>query len=206
MRRQEFNVAEQAEMTAFLEEMSFGYLATNGEDGCPRVKALNFVCVDGDVYMHGAKSGEKIQDLARDNRVTFAVAKEYAIIPSYFTDARLACPATAFFKSVTIRGRMEVVHDLDVKARAFTKFMEKLQPEGGYDPFDTNDADYVANLKAVALLKLVPEDISAKFKFGQNIKGEKREQVMAGLTERDGELDAETLALMKKFCPHHQGK
>ena len=204
MRRKEFTIAEQAEMDAFLQEMTFGFMATVGEDGWPHIKALNFVCVDGALYFHGSKIGEKIEDLKADNRVTFSVAKEYSIIPSYFSDPKLACPATAFFKSVTMRGRAVIVEDLGEKARAFTAFMEKLQPEGGYEPIDPEDQEYANNLFGVALVKVEVEEWSAKFKFGQNLPEAKFGKLVSSLEGRGTELDQETIAMMEKYCPHHR--
>jgi nitroimidazol reductase NimA-like FMN-containing flavoprotein (pyridoxamine 5'-phosphate oxidase superfamily) len=204
MRRKEFAVEEAREIEEFLAEMTFGYLATVGEDGWPHIKALNFVYVDGAVYFHGSKAGEKMKDIQADNRVTFSVAKEYALIPSYLSHPKLACPATQFFKSVTVRGTAHLVEDLEEKARVFAAFMQKLQPEGGYAPFDPADAEYASNLRATALVKIEVEDLQAKFKFGQNLSKERREQVIAGLERLGREMDEETVAMMLRFCPHHQ--
>lgn len=206
MRRNEFDMTEENEIREFLREMSFGFLGTVGEDGWSRVTPLNFVYDGKHFYFHGSLAGEKMKHLARDPRVSFTVAKEYAIIPSYFTDPKLACPASAYFKSVMVRGRVEKVDDPEEKARAFTLFMEKLQPEGGYAPITPEDPDYAGQLKAVALCRIVPEAIRAKFKFGQNLKEPMLSAVTSGLERRDGELDAETIASMKKYCPAHREK
>lgn len=204
MRRKEFEVEQQQEIEDFLQEMSFGFLGTVSEDGWPRVTPLNFVYHAGALYFHGSKSGEKMKQLANNPRVTFAVAKEYALIPSYFTDATYACPATAFFKSVLIKGIAHLVDNLEEKAQAFTAFMQKLQPEGGYAPFDLKDPNYAGQLKAVALVRIEIDDITAKFKFGQNLNEAKREQLTTGLIERQAPLDKETLELMEKYCPYHR--
>ncbi|MMZ62266.1 Pyridoxamine 5'-phosphate oxidase [compost metagenome] len=139
MRRKEFHVEDKQEIEMFLKEMSFGFLGTVGSDGWSRVTPLNFVYDGNYFYFHGSLAGEKMKHLAHDPRVSFTVAKEYAIIPSYFTDPLLACPASAFFKSVMVRGIVEKVEDLNEKASAFTMFMEKLQPEGGYQPITAEE-------------------------------------------------------------------
>lgn len=206
MRRKEFSMQEETEIREFLREMSFGFLGTLGEDGWSRVTPLNFVYDGRCFYFHGSLAGEKMKHLARDPRVSFTVAKEYAIIPSYFSDPKLACPASAFFKSVMVSGRVEKVDSLEEKARVFTLFMEKLQPEGGYAPISPADPDYAGQLKAVALCRIVPEAMSAKFKFGQNLKERKFTEVVKGLEERGREQDLETIAHMKKYCPLHREK
>ncbi|SDF29779.1 Nitroimidazol reductase NimA, pyridoxamine 5'-phosphate oxidase superfamily [Fontibacillus panacisegetis] len=203
MRRKEFAVEDKQEIEKFLKEMTFGFLGTVGEDGWSRVTPLNFVYDGNYFYFHGSLAGEKMKHLAHDPRVSFTVAKEYAIIPSYFTDPVLACPASAFFKSVMVRGKVEKVEDLDEKASVFTLFMEKLQPEGGYQPITIDIPQYRGQLKAVSLCRIVPESITAKFKFGQNTNGEKFEGIVQGLQERNCPMDHETISLMKKYCPHH---
>ncbi|PWK16042.1 hypothetical protein C7459_102289 [Tumebacillus permanentifrigoris] len=204
MRRKEFTIGEQQEIEQFLHEVSYGHLGMIGEDGWPHIVALNFVYVEGHFYVHGSKIGEKMRLLGSDPRVTFSVAKEYAIIPSYFSDPKLACPATAFFKSVLARGRAILVEDLHEKARAFSAFMSKLQPEGGYDEIDPADDEYRKNLLGVALIRLDVEDLSAKFKFGQNLTEPRREKLIHNLQDRNQNLDAETIELMKKYCPAHK--
>ncbi|WP_223069469.1 pyridoxamine 5'-phosphate oxidase family protein [Paenibacillus caui] len=206
MRRTEFEIEQPEEMEAFLAEMSFGFLGTVGEDGLSRVTPLNFVYGNGVFYFHGSQAGEKMKHMKSDNRVSFTVAREFAVIPSYFTDPKLACPATSFFKSVMVQGTAHIVEDLDEKAQALSLFMNKLQPEGGYDPIDPKDPGYGGQLKAVAVYKVVPSAMSAKFKFGQNLKEPRRTHVMEGLRERDGDGDAETLQMMLKYCPFHTEK
>ncbi|WP_337588354.1 pyridoxamine 5'-phosphate oxidase family protein [Paenibacillus gorillae] len=98
MRRKELAVDNQEDIEQFLAEMSFGVLATVSADGFPAATPLNFVFTNGSIYFHGARAGEKIANLSKRPNVTFCVAKEYAIIPSYYTDPELACPATAFFQ------------------------------------------------------------------------------------------------------------
>lgn len=206
MRRKEFEVTEHQEIEAFLQEMSFGFLGTHGTSGRVHITPLNFVYHQGTVYFHGSRIGQKMKDLAENNQVTFSVAKEYAILPSYFSDPKLACPASAFFKSVVIYGNAKLVEDDQEKAEAFTAFMQKLQPEGGYEPITPEDEDYKKQLKAVALVKIIVEEITAKFKFGQNLNETRAEKIESGLTERGKELDLEAVELMKKYCPAHRSQ
>lgn len=203
MRRKEFMVTEEQEIEEFLHTQSFGYLGTVDEDGWSRVTPLNFVYHQGVFYFHGSLAGEKMKHLKADNRVSFTVAEEYALIPSYFTDPVMACPATAFFKSVMAKGRAEKVTDLAEKAQALSLFMEKLQPEGGYTRIDASDPKYAGELKAVSVVKIITEHITAKFKFGQNMKEGMRTSIVQGLTERNQNHDAETIRMMTQYCPFH---
>ncbi|WP_151737303.1 pyridoxamine 5'-phosphate oxidase family protein [Paenibacillus tengchongensis] len=203
MRRREFKIEEENELSLFLDKMSFGFLGTADGQGNPRVTPLNFVYKDGIFYFHGSHAGGKMEHIAGRPQVCFTVADEFALIPSYFSDPEMACPATAFFKSVTAYGRAEKVQDLSEKAAAMSLFMQKLQPEGGYAPIDPEDPRYRPALKAVAVVRIVPDEITAKFKFGQNLGEEARDAVIRGLEQRGGERDGETVEMMKRYRPFH---
>ncbi|QJC51384.1 pyridoxamine 5'-phosphate oxidase family protein [Paenibacillus albicereus] len=202
MRRKEFDQSgDHAELEAFLQEMSFGFLAAVRPDGTPGITPLNFVYWKGKVYFHGSRAGEKIKSVKAGGQVSFCVAREYALIPSYFKDPELACPATAFFKSVLLRGTTSLVEDLEEKADALQAMMAKLQPEGGHEPIRADDERYRGNLKGVAVIRLTVEEISAKFKFGQNLTEESREDIAAKLERRGCPFDPETASLMRRYAP-----
>lgn len=204
MRRKEFSVEDEREIETFLQEMEYGFLGTVTESGEPRVTPVNFVYHKGNVYFHGSKIGEKMRSLAHNNRVSFSVAKPFAQIPSYWIDPELACPATVFFKSVHMTGWAEELSDLAEKAEAFAAFMQKLQPEGGYAPIDPGNERYAKQIAATAVVKIHVDSMTAKFKFGQNWKEDRLESVGRKLAERDGQLDQETIEMMKRFCPAHR--
>ncbi|MEY8740085.1 pyridoxamine 5'-phosphate oxidase family protein [Bacillales bacterium AN1005] len=204
MRRKEFTVEEEQEIITFLDQCSFGFLGTISPDGQPRVTPLNFVYMDGCFYFHGSLAGEKMKQIKQNTSVSFTVAEEFSLIPSYFTDPELACPATSFFKSVMAFGQAEPVKDLEIKGRVLQRFMEKLQPQGGYVPIDATDPRYTGQLKAVAVVQIAPERLTAKFKFGQNLSSEKFEDLSNKLEARNEGRDTETAEMMRKYCPFHQ--
>lgn len=205
MRRSEHSETDAAEIEAFLQRMSFGYIGTHSETEYPSIVPLNFVWHAGAVYFHSSRLGQKIKDLKRNNAVTFCVAEEVALVPSYFTSEKLACPATAFFKSVMVYGRAVIVEAVDEKIAALSAFMQKLQPEGGYAPFEAGDDEYRREIKSVLVVKIVPDSISAKFKFGQNRNEKEWMKVRDGLAERGKPKDIEAVTEMEKRCPFHHG-
>ena len=204
MRRSEHSETDAAEIETFLRRMSFGYLGTQSETVYPNIVPLNFVWHAGAVYFHSSRLGQKIKELKRNNAVTFCVADEVALVPSYFTSKKLACPATAFFKSVMVYGRAVIVEAVDEKVAALSAFMQKLQPEGGYAPFDIKDDEYRREIKSVLVVKIVPDSVSAKFKFGQNRNEEEWNKVRDGLKNRAKPKDAEAVTEMEKRCPFHR--
>ncbi|TVX97916.1 pyridoxamine 5'-phosphate oxidase family protein [Cohnella terricola] len=197
MRRKEFQVAEPEQCIAFLEEKNDGVLTFIGPDGWPKCVPLNYVYHGEAVYFHGSKQGEKMAGLAADPRAEFVVYQAHAFIPSHFTDPYMACPATVFFRSVRIRGIVAQVEDPEEKASALGALMNRMQPEGGHAPIDAADERYVASLRGVSVLRLDPEEMSGKFKFGQNLAEKRREQVVKGLSERNLPGDPDTISRIR---------
>ncbi|GIM45710.1 hypothetical protein DNHGIG_12590 [Collibacillus ludicampi] len=71
---------------------------------------------------------------------------------------------------------------------------------------ECSERRYAKNLAGVALVRLTVEEISAKFKFGQNLQPHRFEKVVDGLQERGKRSDLETIKLMQKYCPHLQNE
>ncbi|SFA93855.1 Nitroimidazol reductase NimA, pyridoxamine 5'-phosphate oxidase superfamily [Cohnella sp. OV330] len=201
MRRKEFEVEDRETCEAFLNERDDGVLTFIGSDGWPKAVPLNYVYAAGNVYFHGSKKGEKMNGIAEDNRAEFVVYEAHAFIPSYYSDPLMACPATLYFRSVCIRGRVEQVEDAEEKATALSALMAKLQPEGGHLPIDAGHPKYAAQLKGVAVLRLDIEAMTGKFKFGQNLSDKKRSEVIVGLEERGRPGDPHTVSFMKEWAP-----
>lgn len=202
MRRKEFTVEKAEEIQEFLEEMSFGFLS-QPRDEYPSITPLNYVLYQGHICFHGSRIGEKMQLLKNGGAAAFCVAREFSIIPSHFSGAEIACPATAFFKSVVIRGTLEEVTDNAEKCGILTALMEKLQPEGRYAPFDMENPEYSKNVRGVSVIRLRAQEQTAKFKFGQNQPKAKWKLILENLLSRSKPGDREAAAEMQKRCPFH---
>jgi len=199
MRRTEYEMNEQEEIDKLLAEAGHGFLGILTEDGWPSSVPVNFVYAEGRVYFHGAYSGEKMEAIATGPRVTFTVVEDFSLIPSYFRDPRFACPATQYYRSVMIRGHVRVVEAVEEKAMALQALMEKLQPEGGYEPITAKAPMYRKSLKTTAVLAIEVERMTGKFKFGQNLPRSKREVVAESLEKRGCPIDHATVAEMRRF-------
>lgn len=184
MRRTEFEITDKAQIDALLNETSYGTLACIDTDGLPCSVPLNFVYVDEKIYFHGSKKGKKADALAKNPSVAFSVLKEYAFIPSYFGGSEIACPATQYFKSVMVFGMAYFVEEMEQKCKVLTKLMQKMQPEGGYEPISYENKKYQAMLDATSVVAIEPSRISAKFKFGQNASEEKIKMILENLEKQ----------------------
>jgi hypothetical protein len=131
MRQAKREIRDGEAVEGILRECPVGRLATVGRDGYPVVKPLNFVYLDGRIYFHSAREGEKIEDMARDERVCFEVD---SLIELQKT-AGDPCAAGCFYRSVIVKGKAQIVEGRDERLKALKGLMEKYQPEGGYGDF-----------------------------------------------------------------------
>jgi len=197
--KQIFEIKDKVIIYSVLDRVEYGTLALS-VDSVPYAVPVNFVRIEDDIYFHGALSNKKMKILAKNPRVSFSVVEEYSLIASFFSSTEgLACPASQFFKSVSIEGNVEIVNARDEKAMMFEALMKKLQPEGGYKPF--SDEAYDKAIKATAVMKIVPTETRAKFKLGQHLDDERFAMIVKHLEERGTKTDRETVALMKEFRP-----
>lgn len=199
MRRSEFLSSDLSEFEEITGRAHTGYLGIMDYRGFPRIVPLNFVALDGDIYMHGAQEGEKYELMSSRPKASFSVDLPYALIPSYFTSKKSAVPTSYFFKSIHIRGNGSVIEDISLKAKALQAMMEKYQPEGRYTKITPENKIYKGALKEVAVFKVENQECTIKLKFGQNMNIKQINQVIAGLEERGLPADFETIEMIRKY-------
>lgn len=200
VRRKDYQYEEAEAIDAFLDASTHGMLGFTRPDGSPGMVALNFVRAGRTLYFHGSPEGEKMRSLALDPRAVFMVTADFSLVPSYFRNPRMACPATQYYKAVVVRGSVRLLSSRDEKAAALQALMEKLQPEGGHEPI-MDSRLYRKSLDTTAVLALPMEEVTAKFKFGQNLPKRVRRGVAEKLLERDAARDPATVAAIREVCP-----
>lgn len=189
-----FQITDSIIIDDVLSSVEYGTLALC-VDNIPYSIPLNFVHDKESIYFHGSKKGKKMQMIYENANASFSVVQSYSVIQSYFSsNEQLACPATHFFKSIIIDGQIEIVDSYEEKIKAMSLLMEKLQKEGGYKPF--TDKVYEKMLNAVAVYKLNKKELTAKFKFGQNLSDERFDMVIEHLKKRDTKIDNATIEMM----------
>jgi hypothetical protein len=128
VRREKKRIQNRATIDELLHSCPVGRLGTNGKDGYPRIKPLNFVFLDGAIYFHSAEEGEKMDDIGRDSRVVFEIDEPIGYVNSDINP----CSAKYLYRSVMIKGRAAIVQDEKERLHALKALLEKYQPEGGY--------------------------------------------------------------------------
>jgi nitroimidazol reductase NimA-like FMN-containing flavoprotein (pyridoxamine 5'-phosphate oxidase superfamily) len=201
MRRKEFEIKNPNALWPVLDAIEWGTLALVTPQGTPLQVPLNFVRLEDHLYFHGSPAGEKIETLRQNSAASFLVVDPHALLPSTFFDPENACPASQFFKSILVKGRVRLVEDMAEKARALQALMSKLQPEGGYEPITAASPRYQTALRGVAVIALSMDSVTGKFKLGQNLNPKLAERIMEKLEERSGHQDSRTANAMEQDRP-----
>lgn len=192
MRRWKKEIKDWAVIIDLLNTCNVGRLGTNGKDGYPMVKPLNFAYNPpsnsplskggdravkggqggfGSIYFHTAKEGEKIEDIKRDDRVCFEVDMPI----TYVKAKNQPCEADYLYRSVIIKGRSYIVEDRDEKIFGLNCLMQKYQPEGSY-------GDYLEEkLKITGIVRIDIEEMVGKEDLG---KDEQKEAVLKALEKK----------------------
>ena len=128
MRRREKELKDKVTIRALLERTPVGRLATVNRHGCPVIKPVNFLYLDGKIYIHSSRKGEKIRDIRRGSAVCFELDEAV----SYVVASGLACSANTYYRSIIVKGKAQRVIREARKKEILDRLMDKYQPEGGY--------------------------------------------------------------------------
>jgi nitroimidazol reductase NimA-like FMN-containing flavoprotein (pyridoxamine 5'-phosphate oxidase superfamily) len=126
MRHRERELKNRETMIALLEQSLVGRIATINQKGFPVIKPVNFLYLDGKIYIHSSIKGEKNRDVQRGSPVCFEVDEPIA----YVVASKSACQANYYYRSIIIKGKATFVRNWDKKIKILEKMMEKYQPEG----------------------------------------------------------------------------
>lgn len=108
MRRNK-QVMSEADTIRVLESCTAGVLACSGDDDYPYAVPVSYVYADGKIYFHSAKTGHKLDAIARGEKVSFCVIETDQIVPEELT---------TYFRSVIAFGRARILEDREEKLRA----------------------------------------------------------------------------------------
>lgn len=194
MRRSDFEFEDRGAIAEFLNAIEFGTLVI--PDSIPYAVPLSFCYADLEIYLHGAKAGRKHELLKHNPKVSFSAAKPYAYIPSSFLNGTMI--PTQFFFSVFVEGQFCVVEDLEEKKRILTLLVQKYEPHN--TQMNMEVGQFVGKERGTFVGKICIESLSAKAKFGQNLKQEDFKQIIQDLKNRNEKRDRDTIELMQKFA------
>jgi len=195
--KEQFEIKDKNIIQDIINNCEYGTLALC-KDNIPYSVPMNFTYHNNNFYFHGSKKGKKMDLIKNNQNASFSLVENISFIPSYFSSNEgLSCPATHFFKSLSISGSIELVEDYKEKVDALESLMHKLQPEGKYK--NMNEDIYQKMINATCIFKLTPNNIRGKFKLGQQLSDERFNMILNHLEQRGKEQDLNTLKLMKEI-------
>lgn len=193
MRRRQSEITDPREISRILSAATIGRLATLGGDGYPYVTPVNYVYTHECIYFHCALKGEKLDNIARDDRVCFEVDIPLAYLDLGYNPDGGACSLHQFYHCVIIRGRARVVPDGDLKTTALNTLVAAHEPDRAPASVHEDMPEY----KACAVVEIRPETVSAKSDLAQKKSAEDREALARYLEKRGRPGDMQTAAAMR---------
>ncbi len=187
MRRSQCVVTDVDEIINVLQRCTIGRLGTIGADGYPYITPLNYVFWKNSIYFHCARDGEKIDNILRDSKVCFEVDIPLAYLGLDFEDTKTACQAHQFYHSVIIRGKAEIVQNIDEKVGSLNALMAAHENIPEFSEI-TSDTPAVATC-SVVVIRI--ETVSAKSDLAQKKDPNARQRIADYLEQRDQPGDAE---------------
>ena len=124
MRRKEKEITNHGEIDELLSSALVGRLGTC-LNNIPYITPVNFVYDQNKIYFHSALEGRKIENIKSNSNICFEVDQLISIIPGI----NRPCASTAEYKSIIIFGNIKIVTNIEEKAFALNKLIEKYAPQ-----------------------------------------------------------------------------
>lgn len=149
MRRSKQEMPKERAMEV-LKRHNDGVMAVYGEEGYPYAVPVNYLYEDGVIYLHGAKSGHKIEAIERYEKVSFCVVDKNDVVPKEYT-----CK----YRSVIAFGKAKVVTQESKEREILEKIAIHFWPE---DTKEHRDHMIDTELKNTAIIAIDIEHITGK--------------------------------------------
>lgn len=135
------------EVETILSRGSSGVLALSGDDGYPYAVPISYVYDWGKLYFHCARSGHKLDAIARNPKASFCVVDKDEVVPEKYTTC---------YRSVIVFGRIRQLEDEEEQVRALDRLGRKYSPE--QDP-----GEYIrGTLDRVCMLEMSIDHMTGK--------------------------------------------
>lgn len=142
------------QIDALLTTSAAGTLATLDADGSPYALPVHFVWEDGSIYIHGLPRGQKLDNIARDDRVSFMTYRMDGLL---MPDNDIPCDVNTRYESVVIRGTAALVENAERKTAILRRVVEKYTPQLKGRPLPE------AMVAGTAVIEVTPITITGKY-------------------------------------------
>jgi uncharacterized protein len=193
-----FQIKSEHRIIDFLNSQPVGRISSIDIDGFPQVIPMNFVFAktrhemkmnkhstpfnSDAIYIHS----HPIENIKRNSKVGFEVDQHVCFLPSYYFHPTDASQADTLYISVVIKGNAYLVDDAIEKAFALNLLMKKYQTEGIYESLNQS----MRSVRAVSVIKIVPQDIRGKYKIGQHWTPNYRLKIAEKIKRREGIINS----------------
>ena len=138
-----------SENIAILKQKTHGILALCDKKSFPYTVPLNYVYLNDKIYFHCANIGRKLDIIHQNNKASFCVINQDAVIPEKFTTA---------YSSVIVFGTIKEITAENDKQIILEEFIRKFSA----DYFTEGLAEIKTYIKRTCILELSIEEITGK--------------------------------------------
>lgn len=132
-----------------LKKGGFGVLSVIDPEGRPYGVPLNYVVLNGDIYMHAAVEGKKLQCITGNPSVCFTVVGAVEVLSAQFSTR---------YESVIVSGDAAIVGDEQEKRSVLLEFVRKFSAD-----FMEKGIAYInSDCNKTAVIRIVPREITGK--------------------------------------------
>ena len=143
-------VLSQEENIKILERNTAGVLAVTGDDGYPYAVPISYVYADGQIYLHSAKTGHKIDGIMRNRKISFCVVDQDQVVPEEYT---------TYFRSVILFGTAELIAEETEKRRMLEKIAIKYEKVHN---IKEREQEINGSIENVCMIKIMIEHMTGK--------------------------------------------
>lgn len=140
-----------AECEEILKAGHTAVLSLQGDDGFPYGVPVNYVCLGGKIYIHGAPEGYRSECVRRDPKLSLAVIAEGKVLPLTYETR---------YRSVIVRGTGRYIEKDEDKLAILNAMMDRLAV-GRLE----ERAREIQKFSYFALLEVTPVQITGKMAF-----------------------------------------
>lgn len=117
----------QAENITILKQKTHGILALCDEKSFPYTVPLNYVYLNDKIYFHCATIGRKLDIIHQNNKASFCVIDQDAVIPEKFTTAYSSVIASGTIKAITDEKDKQIILEEFIRKFSADYFTEGLE-------------------------------------------------------------------------------
>lgn len=132
-----------------LNRATSGVLAVLGDDDYPYTVPLSYTYYENKIFFHCAKTGHKLDGIAKNEKVSFCVIDQDQVIPEEYT---------TYFRSVIVFGKARILDDPKEKRSALEILAARYSP----DHEEGRLQEIESQFNHVCLIELKIEHMSGK--------------------------------------------